>query len=332
MERNRTEPVTEASSETAASVMQRAIPTIEASASIGEARNRLTDPALPFASVAYLYLVNEQEQVVSVASLHDILSHDASLPLQDIATAPVVKVSPHTDQEHVVATALGNNIKAVPVLDEDGRALGVVTADTIMRILHQEHLEDLQRLSGVVGVTNPDRATTAEQAIGARIRSRLPWLMLGLLGGLGAALVVSRFESILQDELLLAAFIPAVVYIADAVGAQTQLLFIRASSVQKLSLRDYLARELGSGLVIGGILALTIGCVTMLWFGIASVSLILATAIFLTVHFSVLVAILLPWTFARAGYDPAIASGPLATVIRDISSLGIYLAVATMLL
>lgn len=321
-----------APTETAGSVMHRAVAAIPAGASIREARALLTDPALPFAAISYLYLTDDAGRAVGVASLHEILSHEPDRPLADIANAPVVGVSPQTDQEHVVATALGNSITAVPVLDADGRPLGVVTADTIMRILQQEHLEDLQRLSGVSSGSNPDRGTTLEQAVGARIRSRLPWLMIGLLGGLGAAVVVSHFETLLADELLLAAFIPAVVYIADAVGAQTQLLFIRDTGSRRLRLRTYLARELGSGLVIGSILALLIGSLTMLWFGAWQVSVVLAAAIFLTVHFSVLVAILLPWCFARAGYDPAIASGPLATVIRDLSSLGIYLGVAMLLL
>jgi magnesium transporter len=241
-------------------------------------------------------------------------------------TTDVAFVHRSTDQEHAAHLALAQSIKAVPVLNDDGTFFGVIPSDTILRILREEQTEDLMRFAGISYAAD-DRI--AKFTLREHVSTRLPWLIVGLVGGLGAAFVVEHFDALLATEIALAAFIPAIVYIADAVGSQTQMVYVR-SLVQKQqsSITKVLGREVTIALVVGLILGLLIGSVTYLWFGTIALPLTLGLAVFATVLFSVIVAVLLPWSFNRYGQDPALATGPLATVIRDISSLLIYFFIA----
>jgi magnesium transporter len=162
---------------------------------------------------------------------------------------------------------------------------------------------------------------------------RLPWLVLGLLGGVLSAIVIGLFEETLQKQLILAAFVPTIVYMADAVGSQSQMLFVRALSIEhNLKIRSYAIREFIVNFFIGIALSALIFIVSLVWIKSLVVSLILATSIFITVCSTVVIAIALPWFFRARGYDPAIASGPLSTVIHDGLSLCIYLVVASSML
>jgi magnesium transporter len=145
--------------------------------------------------------------------------------------------------------------------------------------------------------------------------------------------VVEKYSYAMESELVLAAFIPAIVYIADSVGSQTQMVFVRSlATQQRTSILKRLGKELVIATFVGAILSGLIGIISWLWLGKLAITLILAISVLLTVYFSVIVALILPWVFDKAGKDPALASGPLATVIRDVSSLAIYFFVALQIL
>ncbi len=288
-----------------------------------------------FTTINYIYIVDELQKLLGVISIKELLY----LKPQDTLTAytgrPLLKVRPHTDQERVAQLALKYKIKAVPVVSKEGIFLGVVDSDTILAVLNQEHTEDVLRFAGVQrkkGFGNGSDMILTGSSL-THVKSRVPWLVMGLLGGVGAAVVVGQFEATLHSQLILAAFIPAIVYMADAVGSQTQMLFVRALSIESnLKLGWYIGREMKVNFFIGMILAVLIFIFSFLWQQSLLISSILGLSIFLTVWSTVIIAIMLPWFVLRLGYDPAIASGPLATVVRDIISLCIYLVVASVLL
>lgn len=242
----------------------------------------------------------------------------------------IALVHASSDQEQVAQVAVAENIKAVPVVNLEEEFVGVVTSDAILQIIRNEHTEDILKYAGI--------NFSAEEKIAAytipqHFKSRIPWLILGLLGGILAAWVVEQFAETIAAEVVLAAFIPAIVYIADAVGSQTQMVFVRSLGKQsKYTLLRVLQREFLIATMVGLSLATIIGAISYLWLWSITIAMILATAVFVTVYFSVIVAILMPWTFDRYGYDPAIATGPLATVVRDVSSLCIYFLIAWALL
>jgi len=311
--------------------MTDAVPVVLDGTTVGEVESLLRTGASTFETVNYIYVVSSHHELVGVFSVQELFRMKGYEKLSAYNEQKLITVRPHTDQEHVAHLALKHNIKAVPVISKDHQFLGVVPSDKILEVLNQEHTEDLLRLAGVrhkhQGHVSDILLTNSPIA---HVRMRLPWLVLGLLGGVGAAAVIGMFEDILASELILAAFIPAIVYMADAVGSQTQMLFVRALSVDHtLKIVPYLLRESIVNALLGLALAALIFVVSLFFAGSIMISSILSISIFLTVVCTVLVAILLPWFFHVRGHDPAIASGPLATVVRDILSLVIYLSVAS---
>ena len=317
--------------DSAGRLMTAAVPVVSKETTVGEIESLLRSSALTFETVNYIYVINGHNELIGVVSVQELFRMKSYENLSAYTDRTLVTVRPYTDQEHVAHLALKHNLKAIPVISKDHRFLGVVPSDKILEVLNHEHTEDVLRFAGVrhkhQGHVSEILLTNSPLI---HVRMRLPWLVLGLLGGVAAAYVVGMFEEILATELMLAAFIPAIVYMADAVDSQTQMLFVRALSVDhSLKMGAYLLRESIVNALLGLSLAVLIFIASLFFAGSMMISTILAVSIFLTVVCTVLVAILLPWFFHVRGHDPAIASGPLATVVRDILSLVIYLSVAT---
>jgi len=314
---------------TAASVTTAAVPTAAPTESVGEMLHNVQVFSNQFDTIDYIYILTDAK-LVGVVSLHELFSEKPETLASACMTTKVAYVHTHSHKENVAQVALAQNIKAVPVVDTEEVFVGVVTADVILQILRDEHTEDILKYAGV-NVSAQD--TISNYTLWQHYRSRTPWLVLGLFGGVLAAWVVESFSETIAAEVVLAAFIPAIVYIADAVGSQTQMVFVRTlSSRHQQSLATVLRREVLVATTVGITLASIIGALSYMWLSTATVPIILAISVLLTVYFSVLVAILLPWLFSKLGYDPAIATGPLATVIRDVSSLCIYFLIAFSLL
>lgn len=243
-------------------------------------------------------------------------------------TEQVVSVSPDTDQERAAAVALEEQVKAMPVVDENGVLIGVIPVNTIFKILSQEHEEDLLYMGGV------EMTNSAEGVLNARLSSlltaRLPWLIVGLAGGLVAAMVVERFETVLEHYLALAFFLPLVVYMSDAVANQTLTIFIRAMAINNdFSIRRYIVRELTVGGCIGAVIGVLIYLISYVWFWDWEVSFILGTSLFLAIIIAVTIALLMTLGLFWLKKDPAPGSGPFATIIIDVTTIILYFLIAS---
>jgi len=315
--------------ETAGKLATTAVPKTSSESSVADTLTLLQSFSYTYDTIDYIYIV-DSTHLVGVVSLHELLIAKPKTLIANIMIRNVAYVHQNTDQENVAQLALAQNIKAVPVLSMNEEFIGVVTSDVILRTLRDEHNEDILKYAGV-NVTASERFS--QFTIWQHLTSRLPWLVIGLGGGILAAWVVEKYSYAMESELVLAAFIPAIVYIADSVGSQTQMVFVRSlATQQRTSILKRLGKELVIATFVGAILSGLIGIISWLWLGKLAITLILAISVLLTVYFSVIVALILPWVFDKAGKDPALASGPLATVIRDVSSLAIYFFVALQIL
>ena len=176
-----------------------------------------------------------------------------------------------------------------------------------------------------------DARSAATASVRSRLAHRLPWLALGLMGAMLAAGLVSAFEDALRENVLLAFFVPAVVYMADAVGTQTETVVIRAITLG-VPLRVIARRELLSGAVIGCVLASAFFVFAAAVWGDTRVALAVAVALMLSASIATAVAMVLPYVLDRTGVDPAFGAGPIATVIQDLLSLAVYFLAAAALL
>jgi magnesium transporter len=214
----------------------------------------------------------------------------------------------------------------VAVVGDDGRFIGLIPPPRLIEILLNEHDEDLARLGGYLRSTGVARQA-AEERITRRYWHRLPWLLVGLVGALIAAEVVGAYEARLKTALLLAFFLPGLVYMADAVGTQTETLIVRGLSVG-VPIRRVVWRELATGLLVGLTLAAAFVPVGLWRWGDVEVVAAVALSLVAACSVATVIAMALPALLARFGADPAFGSGPLSTVAQDLLTIVIYFAIA----
>ncbi|WP_341360801.1 magnesium transporter [Georgenia sp. M64] len=277
-------------------------------------------------SAAVVALV-DGDRLSGLVTLERLLAAPPETVLDQLMDPNPPVVTPSTAQERAAWLAVQHEEPTLVVVDEDGRFAGLVPPTALLEVVLQEHDEDMVRLGGFMRSASPAQTTSVE-AIPRRLGHRLPWLLVGLAGALIAAGVVGSFEEQLSQEVLIAFFVPGVVYMADAVGTQTEALVIRGLSVG-IGVRRIAGREVLTGLLLGIVLGLlSLLPVGLIW-GDWLVAVAVALALLAASSIATVIALGLPWLIHRMGKDPAFGSGPLATVVQDLLTVTIYLVVAT---
>jgi magnesium transporter len=311
---------------TAASAAAAAVPRADPTEHAGDVRTSLMNGLFEIASDV---AVVDGERLVGLAPIERVLSAADSTLVADLAEPPVTAYADE-DLEAAARTLARGSGRCIGVIDRTDRFLGLVPAQRLLQLLEAEHEEDLARLGGFLAGASQARSA-AHESVRRRLWHRLPWLALGLIGAMASAVVVGAFEEEIRKEVLLAFFVPAVVYMADAVGTQTETVVIRGMALG-IGIRSVFARELAGGLVIGALLGASFFFFVLAAWDEMRVAAAVALGLGISCSIASLVAMALPYGLARLGRDPAYGSGPLATVIQDLLSILAYFAVASLLL
>jgi magnesium transporter len=317
--------------DSAGSQMSSDVPIARQEDTLETVTQELFSRAKDFASVSYIYIIDRDNKLTGVFSINEIFTKDKNTKVKDIMIKDIVKAHPTLDQEKVAHKALRHNIKAIPVVDKQNSLLGVVTSDQILKILDKESREDLLKLSGIIGRDNftEEMDLTVEKSY----LRRIPWIFAGLIGGIFTAHVIGNFEGILQKHIILASFVPLIAYIANAVGTQTQTLYIRdLARNPTFTFRRYAARQLLIAILIG----LSCWAFLLTYSMFSFNSLILGNTIGFSVFTAIIVAtffsLFIPTMLSKLKQDPAVGSGPFTTIIQDLLSIIIYFSIASLLL
>jgi magnesium transporter len=255
-----------------------------------------------------------------------IFASPGTRTLKDLIDPAFPRVRPTDDQEHAASLALHHGVDALPVVDADGHALGVMPAQALLQVLRREHVEDIHRLAGIQRESSKARHAIEDPPL-RRARHRLPWLLAGLGGSAVATLAMASFESTLSRQVAVAFFVPGIVYLADAIGTQTEAVAVRGLSLTRVGIGHLLGGELRTGMLLGACLGVLSFVPIAAILGDARLAGAVATAIFAAGTLAASIGLVLPWVLARAGRDPAMGSGPLATVIQDVLTLFVYFGV-----
>lgn len=274
--------------------------------------------------------VLEDGRLVGVATIERLFAAPDGASIAEVMDAAPPVVAPDTDQEQAAWEAVHRDEPELAVVDDDNRFRGLIAPQQLLGVLLAEHDEDMARLGGFLRSAESARSTTVE-SVPRRLWHRLPWLAVGLMGAMVSAALMSAFEGQLDATLAVAYFVPGIVYLADAVGTQTETLAIRGLSVG-VGIRRILAPEAVTGLLVGVMLGLVILPVVALMTGDWMLASAVAIAVLAASAIATVVALLLPWVLQALGKDPAFGSGPLATVVQDLLSILIYLGAVTVLL
>lgn len=315
--------------ETAKQHMVTRVPTAGPDESVGAARARLADNAWDY--VGAVYLLDAQRRLSGLVPITALLAAPAETPLAALREPPPTAAYLDTDQEHVASLAIRHNVTAMPVLDHDRRLLGVVPPQALLEVLRHEHVEDLHRLAGIRHETMRARHAIEAPPL-RRARDRLPWLLAGLAGSVLATLVMATFEDALNANIAIAFFVPGIVYLADAIGTQTETVAVRGLSLSHAPFATVVGGEARTGAIIGTTLALCVFFPVWWWFKDLRLATAVAVALFTAGTAATTIGVLFPWAIARAGRDPAFGSGPMATIVQDVLSLLIYFATVSWLL
>lgn len=314
---------------TAADLMTLDIPRSDRRSTVGETIATLRGHT--WDEVGHVYLVDDQAILIGQVPFERLLQAKEQTFLADLEGLPPIEVLPGDSAETVALRAVERHDADVAVIDGRRRLLGAIPIGRLLALLHEEHVDNFLRMGGVSRMDHLHLSLSLHQTFAA-VRARVPWLMVGLGGGFLAGGVASAFEASLRREVALAFFLPLVVYMADAVGTQTETVLVRRLAYGEVPLWTQLAREASIGASIGTIVAVVAATGLWIWNGHPALAMVVGASLGVTAIVATIMASLLPMGLARLGADPALASGPVATVVQDILSVGIYLMIATALL
>lgn len=305
------------------------VPVYSSDQTVGEIENHLIKHSCDYTSIDYIYIIDEQDLFKGVISIRKVIeSQNKSVKAGEIMVKDLITVDPSTDQERVVYKALSHGLKSIPVISEEGKLLGVVTHDSLLQIFNHEAQSDIFKFGGIFHRIG-EEYTSIHSSATHMVRSRLPWLIIGVIGGTLAASLIAQFEELLSSFIALASFIPVMVYMSDAAGAQTEALIIRSMALDPhMSIKKYLSREVMVAIVLAGVSGAFAALLAFLTRQNLILGFIIFFALFLSIIASVTINTFAPLIFKKLNYDPALATGPLATIVSDITTLSIYLAVA----
>ena len=314
----------------------RRIPIIPNSFTLAETQSFLSAHKSDFDTIDYIYTTDTAGKLTGAFSIKEMYQYPLTTPVNQVtAKSPLITAQRSSSPEEIAYLALKHGIKAVPILDENQKFLGIIPHDIINKFLYKELREDTLYLAGIhrkQTALAPVRDTW-EIPLSRAVRHRLPWLIIGTLGGLFISKIIAHYEQTLQDNLILATFIPLVVYIADAVGTQLEAFVIRDFALfRKLDFARYFRKQLS--IILSLALILGSGVILLGWalFHRFDIAWVLGLAIIGATISALFSGLIVPFLFRKMAVDPANASGPLGTIIQDASSVAIYFLIASSLL
>lgn len=282
--------------------------------------------------ISYIYITTGKGHIKGVVSLHELFSKPLDKKISEVMATTVHKVHINTDQEKVAHIALKNQLKAVPIVDDKDKLIGAVKTDQILQILDQESQEDVLRMAGFVIGSRKHYAEDNAPFYESFFR-RVPWILLGLLGGTLTASVIHSFSHVLEEDLALAGFIPLVAYVTNAVGNQTQMIFIRdLATSREFSYFRYTVRQVFISILIALACWLSVYTMSLFIWGSTRTGHIVGISIVAAILVATFFSLLIPATLKRLKLDPAVGSGPFTTIIQDLLSVIIYFTIASTLL
>ena len=306
---------------------------------VGEAILRIRRTGVDKETI-YTCYVTQDRRLLGMVTVKDLLlCLDDETPISEIMEENVISVNTHDDQEQVAQMFSKYNFLALPVVDQEGRMVGIITFDDAMDVMEDEATEDMEMMAAIL----PSDKPYARSGVWELVKRRIPWLLLLMLSATFTGLIITHFESALAACTVLTAFIPMLMGTGGNSGSQASVAIIRSLSLGEISFSDLpwivwkeirVAVLCGVGLAVCNFIKMML--VDRLLMGNDEVTAIVALAVCLTLIFVVLAAktigSILPILAKKIGLDPAVMASPFITTIVDALSLLIYFTVASLLL
>ncbi len=308
------------------------IPIISENMTVAEAEADLLNNSHKYDTISSIYLVDKDNKYKGAIPIIEIFRSPKNKKLFNITTTlKKNRVYSHNSQKTAIHLALKHDIKNVPVVDQEENLLGVIKYNNLLKSLHHKFSKDLIHFGG--SIHPPKYDDIFKLSLMQSLKHRIPWLILGLLGGIITSKVIDSYEVILYHNIILASFLPLIVYMADAVGTQMEAFIIRDLAIDpELNFNKYFFHQLIIVVSTGIILSILTYIVTISVYKNTAVSFVVACSLFAAIITSVFSGLIFPFIFYKFNFDPANASGPIATIFQDLISVIIYFSLAVLIL
>ena len=275
-----------------------------------------------------IYVVDDKDKLLGILSLRKLLLIERDTAIKDIIYTEIISVKATEDDEHVANIMSKYDLIALPVVDDLNRLIGRITFDDVMDVVKEEAEKDYQMASGIS--EDVESSDTAWELT----RARLPWLIIGMIGGLLGAKVIGIFD-LSGDNFELAFFIPLIAAMGGNVGVQSAAIVVQGLANDSLKMENIfqkLVKELGVGLLNGIICSIIIlGAAFSLGYSLA-LSLTVSISLFAVIVFAAVFGTFIPLTLEKYNIDPALATGPFITTVNDVLGLFIYFMIGQAIL
>ena len=279
-----------------------------------------------------IYVVTKENVLIGRLSLKDLLTSNTTTKISEIYIPKVDFVNVDDDGEDVAKLMQKYDLEAIPVVDDQKRLLGRITIDDIVDLIKEEAKEDYQLAAGITQEVDSD------DSIIQLTKARLPWLFLGLIGGVGAATIMGGFEDILENYALLFFYTPLIAAMAGNVGVQSSAIIVQglANDEVKGSIVSRLIKEMALAALNGILLGLALFAFTALYYhgepDSFKTALAISISLFAVIIMAGIIGTFIPLFLHKRGIDPAIATGPFITTSNDIFGILIYFWIAKIIL
>ena len=273
-----------------------------------------------------IFVVDPAYHLIGSVALNRLLRSKRPVTIEQITERDIHPIEADADQEEVARQFERYNLTSAPVIDQDRRLVGVITADDVVEVVQEEASEDILKLGGVSGESVAD-------SVWRTTRHRFAWLLINLATAILASVVIGLFGATIEQMVALAVLMPIVASMGGNAATQTMTVAVRAIATQDLGQVNALrviARETAVGVLNGLLFAAIMGVVAYFWFGSTPLGLVIAAAMIVNLIVAALAGILIPLTLDRLEIDPAVASGVFVTTVTDVVGFFAFLGLAAL--
>ena len=278
----------------------------------------------------YTCYITERRKLVGIVSAKDLMTTDDNVPIKDLMETEIISVYTHADQEQVAQLFTKYDLLALPVIDQDGRMVGLVTFDDAMDVMVDEATEDITKMAAI----NPSEKTYFETSVLQHAKNRIPWLLILMFTSIITGTIITRYENAFAAIPLLVSFIPMLMDTGGNCGSQSATLIIRGIALDEIRFTDLfkvMFKEFRISLIVGAFLAVANGVRIFIQYHNPGLAVVIACSLMGTVIMAKLVGCILPLLAKKVNLDPAIMASPLITTLVDTFSILIYFNIATVL-
>jgi len=314
--------------DTAGSLMAKELVKVYETWTVAGCMRRIRGQAQEVTRVHSIYVVDKEDKLVGRLSLKDLIVAKSDQKIADISKAKVDAVNVNEDDETVARIMVKYDLEAIPVVDDNNVLLGRITIDDIVDLLKEEADKDYQMAAGLTQDVDSD------DSIFELTKARLPWLFLGLIGGVGAFIIMEGFQDVFSKYASLFFFTPLIAAMAGNVGVQSSAIIVQglANDDVKGSINSRLLKEMLLAALNGVILALFLFLFVWVYEGKIDLALAISVSLVVVIIIAGLIGTFVPLFLNKRGVDPAIATGPFITTSNDIFGILIYFMIAKMIL